>query len=47
VVLSVIPATQEVEIKRLIVQSQSWANTLQDPISKIPNSKRAGKWLKW
>jgi hypothetical protein len=32
--MPVILATQEVEIKRIMVQSQPWANSLQDPIQK-------------
>jgi hypothetical protein len=32
-------ATQEVEIKRIVVQSQPQANSLRDSTSKIPNTK--------
>jgi hypothetical protein len=38
----VIPATQKAEIRRITVQSQSQANSSQDPISKNPSQKRAG-----
>jgi hypothetical protein len=37
----VILATQEGEIRRLMAQSQP-RKSLRDPISKIPNTKRAG-----
>jgi hypothetical protein len=33
----VIPAIQEAEVRRTVVPSQSWANSLQDPISKNPS----------
>jgi hypothetical protein len=33
----VILATQEAEIRKITVQSQLWANSLQDPISKNPS----------
>jgi hypothetical protein len=36
----IILATQEAEIKRISVQSQPQANSLQDPISKMPNTKK-------
>jgi hypothetical protein len=36
----IILATQEAEIRRLMVQSQPQENSLQDPISKIPNTKK-------
>jgi hypothetical protein len=32
--MPVILATQEAEIRRIAVRSQSWANTSRDPISK-------------
>jgi hypothetical protein len=32
----IILATQEEEIRRIMVQSQPWANSSQDPISKNP-----------
>jgi hypothetical protein len=35
--------TQEAEIRRMVVQSQPRANSLRDPISKIPNTKQ-GWW---
>jgi hypothetical protein len=39
----IIPAPQEAGIKRIEVRSQPWANSSQDPISKINASqKRAG-----
>jgi hypothetical protein len=34
----VIPATQELEIRKVAVQSQPWVNSSQDPISKKPNA---------
>jgi hypothetical protein len=43
----VILATQEAEITRISVQSQCPANSSQDPISKIPNTKKGlAEWLK-
>jgi hypothetical protein len=36
----VIPATQEVEIRRIVVRSQRWANSLQDPILKTPITQK-------
>jgi hypothetical protein len=30
------------QIRRITFQSQSWANSSQDPISKNPSQKRAG-----
>jgi hypothetical protein len=38
--MPVITATQEAEIRRIVVQSQLWANSSRDPISKIPNTKK-------
>jgi hypothetical protein len=38
----VILATQEAEIRRMAVQSQTRANNPRDPISKKPSQKRAG-----
>jgi hypothetical protein len=35
----VILATQEAEIRRIMVQSQPWKIVLQDPISKKPITK--------
>jgi hypothetical protein len=35
-------ATREAEIRRIVVQSQSRQNSSQDPISKKPNTKKAG-----
>jgi hypothetical protein len=35
-------ATQEAEIKRIVVKSQPRANSSRDPISKKPSQKRAG-----
>jgi hypothetical protein len=44
----VILATQEAEIRRIQVQSQLWANSLEDPILKTPitKKKRLMEWLK-
>jgi hypothetical protein len=36
-------AVQEAEIRRITVQSQPWANSSRDPISKKPFTKRAGR----
>jgi hypothetical protein len=36
----IILATQEAEIRRIVVQSQPKANSSQDPISKTPNPKK-------
>jgi hypothetical protein len=36
----VILASQEVEIRRIVVQSQPRANSLRDPILKKPNTKK-------
>jgi hypothetical protein len=36
----VILDTQEVEIKSIRVESQPWANSSSDTISKIPNTKK-------
>jgi hypothetical protein len=38
--IPIILATQEAEISRIVVQSQPKANSSQDPISKIPNTKK-------
>jgi hypothetical protein len=38
--MPVIIDPQEAEIRRFIVQSQPQENSLQDPISKIPNTKK-------
>jgi hypothetical protein len=40
--MPVILATQETELKRIMVQSQPWTNSSHDPISKNPIKKRAG-----
>jgi hypothetical protein len=40
--MPVILVTQEAEIRRITVRSQPRQIVLQDPISKIPNTKRAG-----
>jgi hypothetical protein len=43
-------ATQEAAIRRTEVQSQPGQNSLQDPISKIPNNKKRASgvaWLQW
>jgi hypothetical protein len=39
----VILATQEAENRSIAVQSQLWANSLQDAILKILNTKRADR----
>jgi hypothetical protein len=36
--------TQEAEIRRIAVQSQSQANSLQDPISKKKKIRKKGWW---
>jgi hypothetical protein len=38
--MPVILATQEAEIRRIAVRSQSWENSLKDPILKIPIAKK-------
>jgi hypothetical protein len=38
----VILATQEAEIRRIAVQSQPWANSSRELISKKTHKKRAG-----
>jgi hypothetical protein len=44
----VIVASREAEVKKIPVQSQPQANSLQDPISKIPNTKTGlVEWFKW
>jgi hypothetical protein len=40
--MPVILATQETEIRRITVQSQSWQVSSRDPVSKTPITKRAG-----
>jgi hypothetical protein len=42
----VILATQEAEIRRIVVQSQPWVNSSQDPISekKKKKSQKKGWW---
>jgi hypothetical protein len=43
----VILATQEAQIRRIMVQSQSWADSSQIPILKLPNTKKGlVQWLK-
>jgi hypothetical protein len=42
-VTPIILATQEAEIRRIVVRSQPGANSSQDPISKKPNTKRTGR----
>jgi hypothetical protein len=39
----IILATQEAEIRKMVVQSQPWANSSQDPIAKKPLTKK-GWW---
>jgi hypothetical protein len=38
----VIPDTEEAKIRRIVVQRQPWANSLQDPISKKKKKKKSG-----
>jgi hypothetical protein len=38
--MPVILATQEAEIRRIMVQSQPWANSSQDPILKKLSQKK-------
>jgi hypothetical protein len=40
--MPVILATEEAEIRRITVQSQPRQISSQDPVSKIPNTKKAG-----
>jgi hypothetical protein len=40
--MSVILAMQETEIRRIVVQSQSWGNSFRDPISKKSITKKKG-----
>jgi hypothetical protein len=42
-------ATCETEIRRIIVPSQPWANSSQDPILKKKKKKKTGltEWFKW
>jgi hypothetical protein len=42
----VIPATQEAEIRRMAVQSQTWANSSRDLSRKILHKKGLVEWLK-
>jgi hypothetical protein len=44
--MPVIPATWEAEIGRITVRGQPWANSSQDPISKITSASWAEVWLK-
>jgi hypothetical protein len=41
--MPIILATQETDIRRMVVPSQAQANSSQDPISKTPSQKRAGR----
>jgi hypothetical protein len=41
--MPIILATQEVKIRRIVVGSQPWTNSLWDPISKTPNRRKV--WL--
>jgi hypothetical protein len=44
----VILATQEAEIRRIEVQSQSGENSLRDPtLKKAHHKKGLAQWLKW
>jgi hypothetical protein len=38
--MSVIPATQKAEIRRIVVQSQPGQNSSQDPISKKTHQEK-------
>jgi hypothetical protein len=38
--MHILLATQEAEIRRITDQSKSWGNSSQDPILKIPNTKK-------
>jgi hypothetical protein len=40
----VILATQKAQIRRTEVQSQPWANSCRDPISKKTHQKKKGWW---
>jgi hypothetical protein len=40
--MPVILATQEAEIRKMVVQSQPWKTVPRDPIWKNPLQKRAG-----
>jgi hypothetical protein len=43
----IVLAFSEAEI-RIVVRSQTWANSSPDPILKIPNAKKGlAEWLKW
>jgi hypothetical protein len=45
--MPIILATQEAEIRRIVVQSQPGQTVLQDPISKKKSQKKElVKWLK-
>jgi hypothetical protein len=45
--MPVILATQEAEIRRIVVQSQPWANRLGKPyLEKIHHKKGLVEWLK-
>jgi hypothetical protein len=45
--MPVILATQEAEIRRMVVQSQLWANSSRDPISKNTQHKTGlAEWFK-
>jgi hypothetical protein len=46
--MPVILATQEAEIRRILVPKPAWANNSRDPILKILNAKKGlVEWLKW
>jgi hypothetical protein len=40
---SVILTIQEAEIRRIVVQSQPWATSLQDPVLKKNPSQKSGR----
>jgi hypothetical protein len=44
--MPVILATQEAEIRKTVVQSQTQANSLRDRLRKTLHKKRLVEWLK-
>jgi hypothetical protein len=38
--MHIILATWEAEIRRIAIQSKTWANGLEVPILKLPNTKK-------
>jgi hypothetical protein len=45
--MTVILATWEAEIRRILVQGQLGQRVYKNPISKIPEQNRPEVWLKW